>query len=195
MTSSISRPEYDRSDRPSACRYGRLKSVGCANRNHDLPDAQALRITQRGRRQSRLVKLRTLQADHREVARRVVSDQRCRHAPAIVHGHGDAHRLVHDMTVGEDQAIRSEHESRATAAAFFILRLARACAAGALMYFDIHHRRAHALDRAGYRRRVGIEQGSVTGVVWRNVRFAWGLIPTRVVGCEIGQQTSGRERP
>ena len=30
-----------------------------------------------------------------------------------------------------------------------------------LMHFDIHHRRAHALDRAGYRGRIRIQQGIV----------------------------------
>ena len=117
----VNQPPGIRPQRPPqradhARRHRRLKSIRSANRNHNLPHAQPLRIAQRRHAQSRLVKVRPLQPDHRQVARRVVSNPRGRHAPPIGHGHRNPHSVVHHVTVRKDQPIRREHESRAAAA-------------------------------------------------------------------------------
>jgi hypothetical protein len=66
---------------------------------------------------------------------------------------------MHYVAVGEDQPVRSEHKSRAAALTF--ARLSRPRAPGGLMHFNIHHRRTHALNRAGHRGGIGVEQGIV----------------------------------
>ena len=65
-------------------------------------------------------------------------------------------RVMHDVAVGENQAVGSKHKSRASAAPF--ARLARARAAGSLMHFDVHDGRADAVQRARDCAGVSIEQ-------------------------------------
>src|ERR1700686_847676 len=165
----IDQPPGIRTERPTqrthhARSYSRLESVGRANRNHDLPHAQALGIAERSRSQSGFV-----HANDRQIAGRIVADDRRRHAASVGQSDYDADGLMHDVAVSEDQSVWSENESRATTAPF--ARFARPRPARALVHFNIHHRWAHALDRSGHRRGIGVEQGIVHwGALWRDGR-------------------------
>jgi hypothetical protein len=116
-----------------------------------LTHAKLLRISESSRGKAGLVDAHFVDANHRQVARRIVSDGAGWHAPAVGQSYFDAARVVHNVAVGENQAIGSEYESRASATAF--ARLAGAAAARSLMHFDVHHRRTDTLycarDRAG----------------------------------------------
>ena len=75
--------------------------------------------------------------NHSKVAGGIVADGGCRHAAAVGQRDFDAASVMDDVAVGENQAIGSEYEPRASTAAF--ARLAGASAAGGLMHFDVDH--------------------------------------------------------
>ena len=111
--------------------------------------------------ESGLVHSRFVNANHSQIARRIVSDRARRHATPICQCDLDALRVMHDMAVSKNQAIGSEYKPRASAAPF--ARLAGARAPGSLMHFNVHHRGADDLDRAGNCAGIGVEQGIVVG--------------------------------
>jgi hypothetical protein len=69
---------------------------------------------------------------------------------------------MHHVAVGENQPVRSEHESRAAALAF--ARFA-GTASRRLRNIDLHYRRADLFGSVHYRPGIGIEQGGVAGNV------------------------------
>ena len=68
--------------------------------NRNLPHTQLLGIAQLRRHQSSIVELRPLQANHGEIACRILSDQCGRHVPPVRQRHRDARRLMHDVAIG-----------------------------------------------------------------------------------------------
>ena len=60
------------------------------------------------------------------------------------------------VAVGEYQAVGGKNKARSSTALF--AGLTRAGATGGLMNFNVHHGRTHALNRAGYRAGVSVEQ-------------------------------------
>jgi len=70
---------------------------------------------------------------------------------------------VDDVAIGENQSIRGEDEAGAASTALaLIARPSPASSAlHCLMYFNIHHRRADALDRRSNRARISIEQAGI----------------------------------
>src|ERR1700686_2252433 len=165
----IDQPPGIRTERPTqrpppARSYSRLESVGRANRNHDLPHAQALGIAERSRSQSGFV-----HANDRQIAGRIVADDRRRHAASVGQSDYDADGLMHDVTVGKNQSIRREYKSRTSTLP--LPGLSRNRTPPCLMDFDVHRRWAHALDRPGHRRGIGVEQGIIRpGALWRDGR-------------------------
>jgi hypothetical protein len=152
ITSSISRPDCERRLRPSAHhagRHGALEAERVADRDRELPDHEPARVAELDRLYDRL-----READHREVGRRVVAHELARDRLAVVGDRRELARAVHDVAVGEDEAVGREDEARARAD-----RLA-APAAG-VAHLQLQHRRAHARDHAGHRLRVGVEQRAV----------------------------------
>jgi hypothetical protein len=96
-------------------------------------------------------------ANHRKVGIRIVADDVALERLPIGKMHRQAAAVVDDVTVGEDQAVRREHEPRprslATAPTPPPLR-----PAASPRHIDLHHRRRDAFDRTHDRRRIRIQQ-------------------------------------
>ncbi len=122
MTSSISLPGIRSQRTPQrayhARRHGRLKSIRVADRDHKLPYAKLLRIAERSGSDHWLIDSRLIYANHRQIARRIVSDSRRWHAASVGQRHLDASSIMHDVAVGENQPVGSEYKTRPSAAPF-----------------------------------------------------------------------------
>ena len=84
-------------------------------------------------------------ANHRQIGIWIVADQFGVEAVACRSG-DESGAPVNDVAVGQDEAIRREHEARTRASA--------AC----LLHLDVHDSRTNPLHRADYRARVTIQQ-------------------------------------
>src|SRR5579864_1755382 len=78
----------------------------------------------------------------------------------------NAGSIVHDVAVGEHQAVRSKYKSGSAAMA--LARLSIPSAAGVLGDLDFRDGRADLLSCGDHRARVGIEQCGVA--VWRGLK-------------------------
>ena len=149
MTSSISRPERARSERPSAettpvvtvdskpsglpiaiTSWPRLSSL-------ELPRVAAGSVTGASI------------AHEREIGVRVVADHARGQAAAVDGGHADARRAADHVAVGEHEPVGRDHDARAGAA--------MALVAG-LRDVEPHHRRTDAVHHVDDGARIGIEQ-------------------------------------
>ena len=148
-----------RPQRPSqrahyTCGNGGLKTIGRANGDGDLADAQFLRVAQFGRDQARLI-----DANNREITGGILADQGRGHMTPVGQSRRYAGGFMHDVAVGEDEAVGREDKSRAATLAF--ARFSRARASCRLRNGDMHDRRADALDGAGDRGGVRVQQSPV----------------------------------
>jgi len=108
-------------------------------------------------------------AQHRQVRVRIIAHHIGIEARVIIQAHLDLVRTLHDMTVGQQVAVRREKKARTAA----LHRTAIAGARGgsrAVHYFDEGYRRRGPLQSADHRAGVGIEQrriiagpGCITG--------------------------------
>ena len=151
ITSSISRPVLERSDRPSAettpAVTVEFEAQGIADRHHELAAPQSLGVAQPRRRQGDVVD----DSQQREVGVRIVA-QHARLDGARVgqrqpHGGG----ALHDVAVGEHQAVGRDHDARTGAAALALLAVGRR--------LDPHDGGADPVDDIDDGLRVGVEQG------------------------------------
>ena len=144
MMSSIRRPDWERSDRPSALTTPRchrvMKSVGIADGDGHLARPHPLRISQPRPRQRRRV-----DPEHGQIGVRVGANQRRLHSPAVGQRHPDRRPRIDDVAVGEQEPIRREDHARP--AAFSGL--------------DADHCRTDGLHRTDDRFRIGVEQFDV----------------------------------
>jgi hypothetical protein len=83
-----------------------------------LPNTKLLRVSESSGGKAGLVDAHFVDANHGQVARRVVSDGAGWHAPTVGQSYLDAARIMHDVAVGENQAIGSEYEPRTSAVPF-----------------------------------------------------------------------------
>ena len=146
--------------------YRGLKPKGVADRQHNLSNPKLLRIAEGSGGETGLV-----HTNHSQVAGGIVADGGCRHAAAVGHSDLDPARVMHDMAVGENQAIGSEYKTRTSTTPF--ARLTRAGSACGLMHLDIHYRGADALYGACDRAGIGIKQSMVAACIHcgrRNLR-------------------------
>src|SRR6267142_147587 len=109
-----------------------------------------------------------LHAQDRQVGDGVVPHDLRRQAPPVVERHVHAGRTAHHVTVGQDEPVGGEHESRAGAGAHFPTGFRTARRAGrlatdpdVLVDVDVDDRRADLLDSADDGARVLVEQGTV----------------------------------
>jgi hypothetical protein len=133
------------------CRNRGLESIRAAESDHQLSDTKLLRVAECGGSETRFI-----DSNDSQVARRIITNCGRGHAATVGQSDFDSPRIVHHVAVSQDQAIGSEDEARASAAPF--ARLARAGMARGLMHFDIHDRRADALNCAGNSARIGVEE-------------------------------------
>src|SRR5437764_796736 len=137
---------------------GGLKTIGCANGDGDLADAQFLRVAELRRNQARLI-----DPNDGEITGGILADQGRGHVTAVGQSCRNASGFMHDVTVGEDEAVGREDESRAATLA--VARLSRARAPCRLRNRDMHYRGADALDRSGDSGGVRVQQRSVRRAV------------------------------
>ena len=136
--------------RDDAGRHGRFEAERIADRDHELPAPQPLRVAERrGRERDRRV-----DAHQRKVGVGIVADDARREAAPLGGHQLDARRAAHHVTVGQHQAVGRDDDARAGA---------RARRIAAVPDVDAHDRRADAVDHVGDRRRIGIEQRGVVG--------------------------------
>ena len=114
--------------------------------------------------------MRLVKPNHRQIARWIIPNHRSRHSTSVRQRYPDPRGLVYDVAVSQDQPIGRKHESRSPTTPF--ARLARACASRALVHFNIHHRRTHALDRTSHSRRISVEEGGIRTATVRVARRA-----------------------
>ena len=155
ITSSISRPVLERSDRPSADTTPAVtvefEAQRIADRDHELAAAQPLGIAQPRRRQGDVVD----DAQQSEVGVRIVA-QHARLDGARVgqrqpHGRG----ALDDVAVGQHQAVGRDHHARAGAAALALFAVGRR--------LDPHHGGADTVDDVDHGLRIGVEQRRFVG--------------------------------
>jgi hypothetical protein len=101
-----------------------------------LTGPQLLRISQRNSLQTGGVN-----ANHRKIGRRIVADGVGGSAPPVGQRHFDPGGVMHDVAIGENQAIGRKYEAGATSAS--LPRLAGAISPGRLrrsdmMYLDVY---------------------------------------------------------
>ena len=154
ITSSISRPFCDRSDRPSAettpAVTVELEAERIADRDHELAAPQLLGVAQgRGRQRHRRV-----DPQEGEVCIRIVADHAGRELAAFGGHQLDARRAADHVAVGQHQPIRRDDDAGAGA---------RAHGVAAVPDVDPDHGRADAVDHIGDRLRIGIEQRRIVG--------------------------------
>ncbi len=160
MTLSISRPVLERSDRPRAlttpARHRVLEAVRVADGDHELADAERLRVAEREPPAGPRASMR----EDREVGVRVVADER---RPGSSRPSGSVTsivgRAVDDVAVGEDEAVGREDEPRPAAGLG-----ARAFLAARGADVDVDDRRRDAIDGMDDRARVGVEKLVVRGL-------------------------------
>ena len=113
--SSISRPgprsqrSPERAD--DARRDGGREPERVADRNHELPHLNRLRIAEPQRGESR-----RRCSDNGEVGVRILADELGRQLPPVGERHVNRFCLVNDVAVGENQAVRRDDKARALAA-------------------------------------------------------------------------------
>ena len=152
ITSSISRPERARSERPSAettpAVTVELEAERIADRDHQLAAPQPLGIAERRRRQGH----RRIDPHQREVGVGIVADHARRQAASLGGHQLDARGAADHVAVGQHQAVGRDDDARAGAGARRI---------AAVPDVDPHDRGADAVDHVGDGRRIGVEQRPV----------------------------------
>src|SRR6185369_7048981 len=99
-----------------------LKTVGVADCDHQLTDTNQMRVTKTGRNQ-----VRRVDADHREVGIRIVTDELCLESPSIHESHIDLACAMDDVAIGKNESVGRKDKSGPTACRF-ALRLSATCA-------------------------------------------------------------------
>jgi hypothetical protein len=123
-----------------------LESVGISNSHHQLPDADGVGVAETGRHQ-----MRRVNAHHRDIGIRVVTDQISRLTAAIRQRHDELGGAMHDMAVGQNKAVGCKEKSRAIPTHVWCQAWIRArCAATLVLYLNIHHGRAHLFRSVYY---------------------------------------------
>ena len=96
--------------RNDPCRHRAAESVGIADRDHPVADlGRPLRQGDVG------IIARLLDLEEREIRLRIRSDHFGVENLAVVHGHGDGLRILHDVIVGHDVAVVRNEEAGALA--------------------------------------------------------------------------------
>ena len=154
ITSSISRPERARSERPErrddAGRHRRFEAERIADGDHELAALEQLGIAQRRRRQRH----RRVDAHQREIGVGVVADDARGQAAALDGGDVDAGGAADHVAVGQHQPVGRHDDARAGAAmAPFVAGLD----------VEPHHGGADAVDHVDDGAGIGIEQRLVLG--------------------------------
>ena len=90
------RPQRTAERADHACRHRRLKSVRAAERDYKLSHTKLLRIAECSGCKAGFVYTRLLEADHCEVACRIISNCGRGHAPAIRQSYVDSARAYRD---------------------------------------------------------------------------------------------------
>ena len=126
---------------------GALEAERIADGNRDLADPHAI-----GRAQPGPGEARGMQPQQREVGVRIVADRISLQRAAVGQDRLDLLGAMHDMAVGQHEAVRREDHAGAAA-----------LAAG----LEVHDRRRHLVDGTGHRRRIGVEQVGVVGCARR----------------------------
>ena len=158
ITCSIKRP-VARAQRPPerahhAARDRVLEAVGVADGDRQLAGAEGLRVAELDRRQ-----VRRRNPDDRDVGVPILTDEVRRAFAAVGQRDLDRRRAVHDVAVGEDEAVGREHEPRSAAG----LRPRALLGAGGTDV-DADDGRRDAVDGVDDRPRVGVEQFVIRGL-------------------------------
>ncbi len=125
-----------------------LEAVRVADRDRELADAQAARRPERrGRKAARP------DADHRDVGVRIIADDVRVVARAVREARADRFDPMDHVAVGQDQAVRGEHEPGARAAAL--------APAARLLDLEVGNGGPDALGGSNDRPGVGVEQPGV----------------------------------
>lgn len=138
-----------------------MKTVGRANSDGDLAHAKFLRVAECGGDQARLI-----DANDREITSGVLADQGRRHMAAIGQSRRNPGGFMHDVAVGEDEAVGREDKSRSATLA--LARFSGARPFCCLRNRDMHYGRADALDGSGDSGRVRVEQSPIRRAMVRS---------------------------
>ena len=154
ITSSISRPVCDRSERPSAETTPAVtvdsKPSGLPIATTSWPRRSFLESPKRRGRQGH----RRIDAQQREVGVGIVADHARRELAAFGGHQLDARGAADHVAVGQHQPVGRDDDAGAGA---------RAHGVAAVPDVDPHHGRADAVDHVGDRPRIGIEQRRIVG--------------------------------
>ncbi len=148
ITSSISRPERARNERPSAETTPvvtvEFEPERVADGDHQLAAPEQLRIAERCGRQRH----RSVDPHQREVGVGIVADDLRGQAAAVDRGDVDARGAVHHVAVGEHEAVRRDDHAGAGAAALAVARLD----------VEAHHGGADAVDHIDDGAGIGVKE-------------------------------------
>jgi len=177
MTSSISRPERDRNDRPKSgddarC-HGRFEAERIADGDDQLTAPEQLGIAQRRRRQRH----RRVDPYERQIGIGVVADDPRNQAAALHRSDVDARGAIDDVAVGQHQPVGRHDDPRPGAAVAPVV---------AGLDIQPNHGGADAVDNVDHGTGIGIEKRLVLRRDRRRRReigsglVEHGLVPGRV---------------
>src|SRR5215469_4524092 len=126
-------------------RYGMLEAQRVTDRDHQLSDRELARTAQWDRRR------RGAPANHGEIGIRIVAYEFSREVVALDRSYRDLCRTVHDVTVGEHEAVGRKHKSGTRAGGPTVL----------LPHLNMDDSGTDARYRPHYCLRVGIQQFGV----------------------------------
>ena len=116
-----------------------MKTKRVSDRNDDLADTQTLRI-----RQAHVRKVRRIDSNHSEIRIGIIAGQLRRILAPVRQAHRNLIRVVNDVAVGQNEAVRGDDETGATAPDFAWA----APTIETLFDIDVNDRRADAIGGA-----------------------------------------------
>ncbi len=144
-------------------RNAALKAQRVADRDHQLTHAQRFGVSERSNLE-RSIPCTRRHAQHRQIRRRILADQRGVEPSSVGYHHVHARRLVHHVAVRQHEPIRGEHEARPLAGPLgrptpaSTIPRATASWPDRLSHVDLDYGGAHALRGVDHGLGVGVEQ-------------------------------------
>jgi hypothetical protein len=129
-----------------------LEAERISDRDHQLSDTQIFGIGQ-----THIGKLRRINSNDCKIGVRIVARQQRRVFASIWQVHSNGTRRMNDVTIGQNESIRSDNKTRAVTA-----ELARpALDVDALFDVDVYHRRGNTRNCTNHGTRIHIEQDGI----------------------------------
>src|SRR5436305_15205716 len=127
----------------------RLKAERITNRDHELTDAQILRV-----RQAHMSELRCPDSNHSEIGVRIVARHLGWIFASIRQIYGNRIRRVNDVAISQNESVRGDDETRPIAAQF----ASSALDVDALFDVNVYHGRGDTRGRTDHGTRICIKQ-------------------------------------